>query len=65
MVARLRQGGAVTRTRKPAPAALARQFAEWLASQQDPANDAEPIDEESLRELARQDAEQMRRARKR
>lgn len=55
-------------TRRPAspdPAALARQFAEWLASQQDPANDAEPIDEESLRELARQDAEQMRRARKR
>jgi hypothetical protein len=47
---------------RPDPAKLAEQFAKWLETQA--ANDDE-IDEQALRELARADAEQMKRARKR
>lgn len=47
------------------PVALARELLRSLG-QDVPANDAESVvDEESIRELARQDAEEMRRARKR
>lgn len=52
--------------RKPNPIELARlvqQMQEALGQSDDPAND--DIDEEALRELARHDAEQMKRARKR
>jgi len=43
---------------------LARKLAELLTQTEQPAND-EAIDEDAIRELARQDAEQMRKARKR
>lgn len=52
--------------RKPDIATLVRQLAEAHGiTVETPANDEEQIDEDALRELARKDAEQMRRARKR
>jgi hypothetical protein len=44
---------------------LAKKLAELLASAEQPANDDEPIDEDALRERARQAAERMRKARNR
>lgn len=53
-------------SRKPDPATLLRQLAEALGqAAPEPANEDEPaIDEDALRELAKRDAEEMKRARR-
>lgn len=54
------------RVRTADPVALAHELLRALGQQPSPANDDEPpIDEDAIRERARRDAEEMRRARSR